>query len=104
MALKGRKPELIQKRLKMLVYGPAGVGKTTAAIQFPKPYLIDTERGAENESYVKALEAAHGVYMFTNDPDELISEVRTLISEKHPYRTLVIDPLTTIFWTRARPR
>lgn len=97
MALKGKKPELIQKRLKMLVYGPAGVGKTTAAIQFPKPYLIDTERGAENESYVKALEEARGVYMFTNDPDELISEVRTLISEKHPYRTLVIDPLTTIY-------
>jgi hypothetical protein len=97
VALKAKKPELISKRLKMLVYGPAGVGKTTAAIQFPKPYLIDTERGAENESYVKALENAGGVYMFTNDPDELIGEVRSLISEKHPYRTLVIDPLTTIY-------
>jgi hypothetical protein len=97
MALKGRKPELIQKRLKMLGFGPAGVGKTTAAIQFPKPYLIDTERGAENESYVRALEKAGGAYYFTNDADELIAEVRSLISEKHPYKTLVIDPLTTIY-------
>ena len=97
MALKGKKPELIQKRLKLLVYGPAGVGKTTAAIQFPKPYLVDTERGAENESYVRALEKAGGAYMFTNDADDLIAEVRSLLSEKHSYRTLVIDPLTIIY-------
>ena len=37
--LRGKKPETIEKRLKALFYGPAGVGKTTCAIQFPKPYL-----------------------------------------------------------------
>ena len=75
-ALRGKKPATVEKRLKMLLFGKAGVGKTTAAIQFPKPYLIDTERGAENDQYVRALEKSGGAYYFTNDPAELIEEVR----------------------------
>lgn len=97
MALRGKKPELIQKRLKALFYGSAGVGKTTAAIQFPKPYLIDTERGSENSQYVKLLSDAGGAYFFTTDPDDLISEVRALLSESHDYKTVIIDPLTVIY-------
>jgi hypothetical protein len=94
--LKGIKPTAVIKRAKLFWYGPAGVGKTMAAIQFPKPYLIDTERGAENEQYVKALEKAKGAYYFTTDPDELKDEILALLSEKHEYKSLVIDPLTTI--------
>lgn len=97
MALRGKQPEAIQKRLKVLFYGPAGSGKTTASIQFPKPYLVDTERGAENEQYVKLLQASGGAYYFTTDPDELIAEVTSLLKEKHDYRTLIIDPLTIIY-------
>jgi DNA polymerase III delta prime subunit len=97
MALRGKKPELIQKRLKALFYGQAGVGKTTCAIQFPRPYLIDTERGAENEQYVKLLNQSGGAYFFTTDPDDLITEVRALLEEQHPYKTLIIDPLTVIY-------
>lgn len=97
MALRGIKPQAIQKRLKALFYGAAGVGKTTCAVQFPKPYLIDTERGAENEQYVRLLNQASGAYFFTTDPDDLITEVKTLLSEQHPYKTVVIDPLTVIY-------
>lgn len=97
MALRGKKPEAIEKRLKALFFGPAGVGKTTAAIQFPKPYLIDTERGAENAQYVKRLADAGGAYFFTTDPDDLITELMALLGEKHPYLTVVIDPLTIIY-------
>lgn len=97
MALKGKKPQLIEKRLKALFYGAAGVGKTTCAIQFPRPYLIDTERGAENDQYVKLLDAAGGAYFFTTDPDELIDEIKSLLKEKHEYKTLIIDPLTVIY-------
>lgn len=97
MALRGVKPTKIEKRLKAMFYGPAGVGKTMTAIQFPRPYLIDTERGAENAQYVKALEKAGGVYFPCTDPDDLIKEVTALLSEKHPYRTVVIDPLTVIY-------
>ena len=97
MALRGKKPTEVTKRLKCLFYGPAGAGKTTAAIQMPRPYLIDTEKGAENDQYVKLLNKAGGAYFPTNDADELISEVRSLISEKHNYATLIIDPLTVIY-------
>lgn len=97
MALRGKKPEAVAKRLKALFFGPAGVGKTTAAIQFPKPYLIDTERGAENDQYVKMLQASGGAYLFTTDFDEMVDETKSLLTEKHDYRTLVIDPLTVLY-------
>lgn len=97
MALRGKKPSSIQKRAKCLFYGSAGVGKTTTALGFPRPYLVDTERGAENDQYVRLLESQGGVLFPCSDPDELIQEVRALISEKHNYRTLIIDPLTTIY-------
>lgn len=97
MALRGKAPETVKKRLKALLYGVAGVGKTTCAIQFPKPYLIDTERGAENPQYVAALKASGGNYFFTTDADDLIKEVTALLSEKHDFQTLIIDPLTVIY-------
>lgn len=97
MALRAKKPETIKKRLKALFYGSAGVGKTTAAINFPKPYLIDTEKGAENDQYIKTLKQHDGVIFQTSDFDELINEVKSLLTEKHEYKTLIIDPLTTLY-------
>lgn len=97
MALRGIKPEKIQKRLKALFYGTAGVGKTMAAIQFPKPYMIDTEKGSENDQYIRLLNQAGGAIYQTSDFDELMKEVKLLLTEKHEYKTLVIDPLTTLY-------
>ena len=94
MALRGKKPSTVTKRLKALFHSPAGGGKTTAAIQFPKPYLIDTERGAENDQYVAALEKSGGAYFFTTDFDEMTQEITALMTERHSYRTVIIDPLT----------
>lgn len=97
MALRGKKPAMIEKRLKALFYGMSGVGKTTAAIQFPRPYLIDTEKGAENDQYVKILEDRGGAVFQTDDFEELIAEIKSLLIEKHDYKTLIIDPLTTLY-------
>ena len=96
MALRGKTPTTIEKRLKALFYGTAGAGKTTAALQFPRPYLIDTEKGAENDTYTKLLEKQGGVIFQTQDFDELLKEVKALLVEKHEFKTLIIDPLTTI--------
>src|SRR3954464_7041852 len=93
--LRARKPEAVTKRLKLFMYGPAGVGKTTAAIQFPKSYIIDCEKGAEN--YDKLITASESVIYQTTDIQEVIAEVKSLLTEKHDYRTLVIDPITTIY-------
>ena len=95
MALRAKKPEAVTKRLKLFMYGPAGVGKTTAAIQFPNSYIIDCEKGAEN--YDKLITASSSVVFQTTDIHEVIHEVKALLTEKHDYRTLVIDPVTTIY-------
>lgn len=97
MSLRGKKPEAIQKRLKALFYGAAGSGKTTAAIQFPKPYLIDCEKGAENDQYIKLLEKNEGAIFQTTQFDELLLEVKSLLTVTHEYKTLIIDPLTVIY-------
>lgn len=98
---KAKKPTAIKKRLKMFVFGPAGVGKTTAAIQFPKPVLVDTEAGAENDQYVKKLNAVGGIYLGPREGatnfETLMELVRDLLSKPHDYRTLVIDPLTVVY-------
>lgn len=97
MALRGIKPTTIEKRLKLLLYGQAGSGKTTAAINFPKVYLIDTEKGSEQDQYVKLINDNGGAIFQTTDFDELLQEVKSLLTEKHDYKTLVIDPLTTVY-------
>lgn len=95
--LRGVKPSKVEKRLKALFYGSAGVGKTTASIQFPKPYLIDTEKGAVNDGYIKILEESGGCVFQTSDFDDLMIEVKALLTNKHEYKTLIIDPMTTVY-------
>lgn len=107
-ALKAVRPEVIEKRLKLLVYGPAGIGKTTAAIQFPNAYIIDTEKGAD--FYAKTITKAGSVVLKTNNPDEIAEQLKALLTEKHPYKTLIVDPITQVYnavqekWTRIFER
>jgi|DEB0MinimDraft_4_1074332.scaffolds.fasta_scaffold57066_2 GTPase SAR1 family protein len=95
MPLRGKKPKDVDKRLKMLMFGRAGVGKTTAALQFPNCYVIDTERGAEN--YSDIINGSGGSLFQTTSFDEIVQEVRSLKTEKHDFQTLVIDPITVIY-------
>lgn len=103
--LKAKSPEIKEKRLKMLVYGPAGVGKTTGVIQFPNSYIIDTEKGTEN--YSNTINKGKSVVLTTLNIDEVKEELKALATEKHSYKTLIIDPITQIYnnvqekWTRV---
>lgn len=105
MALRGVKPEAKEKRLKLFLYGPAGVGKTTAVIQFPNAYVIDTEKGSD--FYSKTLSKSGSVVFQSNNPDEIKEEIKELLTTKHPYKTLIIDPVTNLYnavqekWTRV---
>ena len=96
MALRAKKPTATSKRLKLFMYGDAGVGKTTAGLQLPKPYIIDTERGTEN--YYKSINKVGGAVLHTTDIDEVIEEVRKLSTEKHGFTTLFIDSFTPLYF------
>jgi len=97
MALKAKKPAMIEQRLKCLFYGSAGVGKTMAAIQFPKPYIIDTEGSTNKPQYVRQIEKVDGAVLMTVDFDEMVNEVRELLTTQHDYKTLIIDSLTLLY-------
>lgn len=104
MALKATKPDVSEKRLKMFLFGKAGSGKTTAAIQFGKAYIIDAEKGTEN--YGDEIIKQGSIVLKTADFDTIYNEVRELMTTKHEYRTIVIDPITQVFsslkdkWTK----
>jgi Cdc6-like AAA superfamily ATPase len=95
MALRATKPEVKEKRLKMFVYGPAGVGKTVAALQFPQSYVLDCEKGTD--FYSEMITRNKSVRLQTLNPDEIREEIKALLTEKHQYRTLIIDPITQVY-------
>lgn len=95
MSLKAKAPEKVEKRLKLFVFGPSGVGKTTAAIQFGKAVIIDTERGSD--FYTETILKSGSVVLKSNNFDEVKNEIKELLTTKHEYRTLIIDPITQLY-------
>jgi hypothetical protein len=90
-----KKPEVKEKRLKLFLFGAPGSRKTTSALQFPKSVLIDMERGSEE--YGKTINKAGSVVLKTTDPEEVMAQVKELLTEKHEFRTLIIDPMTIYY-------
>lgn len=95
MALRAKSPEPVKKRLKLFMFSAAGAGKTTAATRFPRAYIIDAERGTEN--YDKTIREMQSVVLQTTDFHEAATEVKSLLVERHEYRTLVVDPITPLY-------
>lgn len=104
MPPRAKPPEPKNKRVKMMVFSSPGLGKTTAAINWPKAVLIDMEHGMDN--YSDTILANGSIVLHTTSPDEVKDEIKTLLTEKHDYRTIVIDPVTILYqaiqekWTR----
>ena len=96
MALRAKQPSPSERRLKLFMYGDAGVGKTTASCQMPAPYIIDSERGTDN--YSELIKESGGAVFQTTVVEEVIDEVRALTVEQHDYKTLVIDPISPLYF------
>lgn len=97
-------PETVEpKKPKVLIYGPAGVGKTWASLDFPLVYYIDTEGGADLQKYREKLRNAGGMYFGPDqgslDFEAVIGQIEALATERHPYKTVVIDSITKLFNT-----
>lgn len=88
---------------KVLIYGKPGAGKTFTSLDFPSCYFVDTEGGALQSHYTDKLAASGGVYFGPDqgsiDFDTVIEQVQALATEKHPYKTLVIDSISKMFNT-----
>lgn len=104
--LKAVKPhEVKPTKIKMLVSGDPGVGKTWWALQWPNVYLIDSEGGAVRKQYQEKLKNVNGLYFGieqgAGDFNEVINEVKTLATTKHDRKTLVIDSFSHLYLQEA---
>lgn len=100
--LKAKQPEDVKPgKIKMMLYGASGSGKTWVSLTFPKPYYIDTEGGADLKHYQERLKKAGGVYMGPEQGSTnfatVLEEVKALATEKHEYKTLIIDSITKLY-------
>ncbi len=88
---------------KILIFGKPGVGKTWAALDWPQVYYIDTEGGADLAHYTAKLERSGGMYMGPEQGslsfETLLEQIVALATEKHSFKTVVIDSITKIFQT-----
>lgn len=87
-----KKPTRDDARLKMLVYGDAGTGKTVTALHMPNPAVIDLDQGTD--FYADKFDF---VRIKTSNIDEANKAVDELIQDPAGIKTLVIDGLTN-YW------
>lgn len=81
-----KKPnELINEnqKIRMLIAGYPGIGKTTLALSAPKPLLIDVDLGIN-----RVMASARKDFIQPNNYEELLEDLKSDLSE---YETLVID-------------
>lgn len=100
--LKAVKPKEVQAaKPKILIFGKPGVKKTWVSLDFPNPYYIDVEGGATREAYMNKLHDAGGQYLGREEGsqsfEEVIGQVKALATEKHNFKTLVIDSKSKLF-------
>jgi hypothetical protein len=91
------------KKPKILIFGKPGVGKTYTSLDFPNCYFIDCEGGANMAHYTDKLQKSGGAYMGMDqgalDFDTVIEQVQALGTEKHDFKTVVIDSVSKLFNT-----
>jgi hypothetical protein len=81
---------------RMLVYGTAGIGKSTFATCAPSPIVIQTEDGLNEIDCHK--------FPVSTTLAEVMANLGALYNEDHPYRTVVIDSmdwLERLIWAKV---
>ena len=106
MLEKLKSPEIVKpSKPKFMLSGDPGVGKTFFALSFLKPVFVDIESGGTREQYQKKLKESGGVYFGrddgANDFAEVIKLVKGLTTEKHEYKTLILDSVSHLYLTEA---
>ena len=86
-----QKAESKSKRLKMLIFGPSGIGKTVFSLNFPSPSVVDAERGTDFYG-----EKFDFLRMQTADHKLISSAIDELLEDPGTTKTFVIDPYTKV--------
>ena len=79
-------------RLKMLIYGETGTGKTVTSLMFPNPVVVDCEKGTEH--YGPIFDFAK---VETLDVDEVNKALDELLRKPGSYKTFILDPITPLY-------
>ena len=81
-----------QRPIIATLFGEGGMGKTTLAAMFPKPVFIRTEDGTAS------LTGNDNVSLFplATSTQDVLDAIETLGTEKHEFKTLVIDSITQL--------
>lgn len=80
------------RRLRMMLYGPGGVGKTTFGGTMPRPFFIVPG----TESGIDTLRGLDVDYMIVNTPDEMLAAARYFAQnyKSRGWLSVVVDPVT----------
>ncbi len=87
-----QKAKNLKRRIKVFFWGDSGVGKSTLALHFPQPVVIDMESGTDLYGGAFDFDVLHAA-----NADEVMEAIDWLLSNQHDYRTLIIDPIT-VYW------
>jgi len=84
------KPE--DRPVLVTILGDAGLGKTSLANTFPKPIFIRAEDGLQ----AIPLDQRPDAFPELTSVNDLWDQLKSLISEEHDYKTVVIDSVTAL--------
>lgn len=76
----------ISRSLRVVIYGPEGIGKSTLASTAPKPLFLDTERGSGHLDVTRV-----SVNSFADLKDALETVVGLVKTKSFEYESLVLD-------------
>lgn len=74
---------------RILLYGPAGIGKTTLASEFPDPVFLQIEDGTPSDVELVS-------FGKLNSFGEVMEALASLYTEDHDFKTVVIDSITEL--------
>lgn len=93
--LEGISKEKKIRPLKILIYGPNGVGKSTFCARSLHPIFLDLEGNVDHLDVPRQA---------VNNYEEVFGFLDFLLKEEHPFKTLVVDSLESLeqlFWAQV---
>lgn len=96
--LKGKVPIIPESpRFKAIIFGAAGSGKSKFAYSFKNAYIHGSENTVEYKHFAEQIKNNGSVYQEVTTIDEVIDEVRELLSTKHNFTTYVWDSPSPLY-------